>query len=147
MWKCLFFLISLALIASLLVSCGSDSSGQSASRMERAIAEVEAQEAEEVGVTGEILFEAHWTKTFSFTANSDTSSRPGKLKIRFTNPQKMPQDIAFEDPHGRVIAKTEPIVGGTTTAVAVFKPGVYHFFSSVGDSREKGMEGTLTVAR
>jgi plastocyanin len=146
MWKCLSLFLSLALIAALLVSSGCGSSDQSDSRMERALAELEAREAEEVGVTGEILFEAHWTKTYSFTAPK-AKTEAGKIKVGFTNPQKMPQNIAFEDSRGQVVGETEPVTKGTATLVANFSPGVYHYFSSLPGNREKGMEGTLVVTK
>ncbi len=142
------FILALLMALLALGGCGgsSGSSNATSSIIERKVAELEAKEAEEVGVTGELLFEAHWTKTYSFTADS-AKTKAGKLKIGFTNPQKMLQNIAFEDSTGNVIGKTEPVVEGTASVVASFKPGVYHYFSTLKGHREKGMEGTLVVSK
>ena len=141
-------LLLLILACASLAACGSGSSdgSETTSSMERKIAELEAEEAEEKGVTSGFNIEAHWTKTFSYTADEAFSS-PGKVRVGFTNPQSRPHDVAIEDPAGKTIGQSEPVVQEADSFVVQLHPGVYHYYCTLPGHREKGMEGTLRVSK
>ena len=129
-----------------LIACGSGSS-ETTSELDRKVAELEAKEAEEAGVTGSFNVEAHWTKTYSFTA-SEIPAEAGKVLVGFTNPQTRPHDVAIEDPAGKVIGKSKVLVDGEAENFVVqLHPGVYHYFCTLPGHRQKGMEGTLRVTK
>ena len=77
---------------------------------------------------------------------ANLSAKPGTVTITLQNPDgnAMPHNIALEgngvDEEGEVI---QP--GGTSTATADVKAGVYTFYCEVGRHRQNGMEGKLTV--
>ena len=77
------------------------------------------------------------TRSATATACKDT--------IDFTNQSSTPHNVAIEDKSGKVIAETETLAEGSSSAVADLKPGTYTFFCSIPGHREAGMEGTLTV--
>ena len=56
----------------------------------------------------------------------------------------MPHDVAIE---GDGVDATGEVVqpGGVSEVSADLKPGTYTFYCSVGQHRQAGMEGTLTV--
>lgn len=141
-------ILLLVLACASLAACGGggDSSADTTSGIERKIAELEAQEAEEEGVTGDFNVEAHWTKTFSYTVDEGMTSA-GKVRIGFTNPQTRRHDVAIEDPAGKTIGQSEPIVEGTDTFVVQLRPGTYRYFCTLPGHRAKGMEGTLRVTK
>ena len=139
------FLLVLACAA--LVACGSSSSSSdTTSSIDRQVAELEAQQAEEVGVTGSFNIEAHWTKTFSYTVNR-IPAKAGKTLIGYTNPQDRPHDVAIEDPAGKTIGQSKPLVTDAESFVVQLHPGVYHYYCTLPGHREKGMEGTLVVTQ
>ena len=55
-----------------------------------------------------------------------------------------PHAVAIE---GNGVSESGEVVsrGGTSTVTADLEPGKYAFYCPVGDHREEGMEGTLTV--
>jgi plastocyanin len=77
---------------------------------------------------------------------SELEAATGEVTITMTNPDdaQMPHNVALEgegvDEQGEVV---QP--GGTSEVKADLKPGTYTFFCSVGQHRQAGMEGTLTV--
>ena len=77
---------------------------------------------------------------------SELAAPAGEVTITMTNPDgdQMPHNIALEgdgvDEQGEVV---QP--GGTSEVKTELKPGTYTFFCSVGQHRQAGMEGTLTV--
>ena len=72
----------------------------------------------------------------------DLSADAGEVTLTMANPDgnTMPHAVALEDDSGEVV---QP--GGTSTVSADLQPGTYTFFCPVGDHRQEGMEGTLTV--
>jgi plastocyanin len=77
---------------------------------------------------------------------SELTASAGEVTITMDNPDGngMPHDVAIEgdgvDASGEVV---QP--GGTSEVSADLKPGTYTFYCSVGQHRQAGMEGTLTV--
>jgi plastocyanin len=73
----------------------------------------------------------------------ELNAKAGKVTIKLT----LPDDL--KAPHGIAIdgegAGDTVQAGGTSEVTADLKAGTYTFFCPVGDHREEGMEGTLTV--
>lgn len=70
----------------------------------------------------------------------------GAVTIKLTSPEGNALPHAVEIEGNGVEEETETIEGGATAEVAVdLKPGEYVFYCPVGQHRERGMEGTLTV--
>jgi uncharacterized cupredoxin-like copper-binding protein len=71
-------------------------------------------------------------------------ARAGSVTIAMHNPSQLSHSVAIEGTRvntaGRVVGP-----GGTSTASATLKPGIYKFFCTVPGHRQAGMEGTLTV--
>lgn len=77
---------------------------------------------------------------------AELSADAGTVTITMENPDgdKMPHAIAIE---GNGVDESGEIVdaGGTSTVTADLQPGEYTFYCPVGQHRQNGMEGTLTV--
>ena len=77
---------------------------------------------------------------------SELSASAGDVTITMDNPDGngMPHDVAIE---GDGVDATGEVVqpGGVSEVSADLKPGTYTFYCSVGQHRQAGMEGTLTV--
>ena len=76
----------------------------------------------------------------------DLTAKAGEVTITLTNPDgnKMPHNVALE---GTGVEEAGEVVqaGGTSTVTATLEAGEYTFFCAVGQHRQNGMEGTLTV--
>jgi uncharacterized cupredoxin-like copper-binding protein len=73
-------------------------------------------------------------------------SGPGDVTIALANPSgnQLPHAIEIEgEGVEQESATIEP--GAVTTVRANLRPGTYTFYCPVGDHRQQGMEGTLTV--
>jgi len=73
------------------------------------------------------------------------SADAGPVEIVMTNPSQTPHNVVvegngIEEQKGPVVEK-----GGRSTVSADLEAGTYEFYCSVGQHREAGMEGTLTV--
>lgn len=74
------------------------------------------------------------------------SSRPGDVTIALSNPSgnQLPHAVEVE---GAGVEQESAIIqpGDETSVTAELRPGRYTFYCPVGNHRELGMEGTLTV--
>jgi plastocyanin len=72
------------------------------------------------------------------------SAKPGKVTIVMDNPSDVPHAIEVEgqgvEEEGEVVEK-----GGVSQVSADLKAGEYEFYCPVGNHKDAGMEGTLTV--
>jgi len=143
-------LLVLVLASVALVACGSSSSsstetessgGESASGAEKP-AEKESGGGEGSGAIVKIATPEGTELAFT---TKDASAPAGQVSIEFENPQALQHDVTIEDSSGKVVAETELVSEGSSTATANLKPGTYTFFCSVPGHRQAGMEGTLTV--
>jgi plastocyanin len=66
------------------------------------------------------------------------------VTIDFDNPSAIPHNVAIEK-DGKVIAESETLAEGKTSASSELEPGTYTFLCTVPGHAEAGMEGTLTV--
>ena len=95
--------------------------------------------------TGTVSAEKEFTivgKNYSFTPNTITVQKGDTVKITFTD------DEGF---HNLIIdgynEKTQTIKSGNSDVIQFVadKAGTFAFYCGVGDHRERGMQGTLTV--
>lgn len=80
---------------------------------------------------------------------STLTVQPGqKVRVSLTNKGEAPHNVEFELPEGEKEFEENLAPGETKTLefTAPEKPGEYTFYCPVGNHRERGMTGTLTVA-
>ena len=71
-------------------------------------------------------------------------TKPGKVAIVLANPSDVPHAIEVEG--NGVEAEGETVGKGGVSKVAVeLEPGEYEYYCPVGNHKDAGMEGTLTV--
>ena len=77
---------------------------------------------------------------------SDPTVQPGTVSFKVTNDGGVDHNLEVEGPNGEVELEQDiaPGESGTLT-VDLSKPGAYEFYCPVGDHRERGMEGEITV--
>jgi plastocyanin len=73
------------------------------------------------------------------------SSKPGAVKIDFTNDSPVGHDVKVSDSSGQELGGTDLVTGGDASATVDLAPGAYTFFCDVPGHEEAGMKGTLTV--
>lgn len=66
----------------------------------------------------------------------------GEVVIEFTNDASIPHNVTLEDVDG---GATDTISGSSASLTVTLESGTYTYFCSVGNHRDAGMEGTLTV--
>jgi plastocyanin len=74
---------------------------------------------------------------------SDLSAPAGSVTIKLVNESDNPHAIEVEG--NGVEEESETITGGETELTVDLEPGEYTFYCPVGQHRQNGMEGTLTV--
>lgn len=81
---------------------------------------------------------------FSFSMNEMNVNAGDTIRVTFFNAGNMPHDIVFE---GIDDASTSILSGGEEEVIefTVSESGTYEYYCSVGNHREMGMIGTLTV--
>ena len=71
-------------------------------------------------------------------------SKPGKVTVVLDNPSSVPHAIEVEgdgvEEEGKTVGK-----GGVSKVTADLKAGEYEYYCPVGNHKDAGMEGTLTV--
>jgi plastocyanin len=71
------------------------------------------------------------------------TAKAGTVTIDFTNDSPVPHAVEIEGNGVDKASKT--ITKGKNSVTADLKPGTYTFYCPVGQHRQAGMEGTLTV--
>lgn len=111
-------------------------------------AEAGAERAEggkEAATGGGETLQLEASKTeLAFDTTELEAKKPGKITIDLTNPSPIPHNVTIEK-EGKVLAESETLAEGKTSATAELEPGTYTFLCSVPGHAEAGMEGTLTV--
>jgi len=99
-----------------------------------------ATEAAAGGAKLAIAADPDGAKKFTET---ELTADAGQVEIDFSNPSQVPHAVDIEGVDGAV---TETVTGADAPPVTVdLKPGEYTFYCPVGDHRQAGMEGKLTV--
>jgi plastocyanin len=97
------------------------------------------------GATLKLTAEEPGKPEYKFSKSS-LSAKAGKVTIALTLPGglKNPHGIAID---GNGVDEDGPVTqpGGSSTVTADLKPGTYTFYCPVGNHREEGMKGKLTV--
>ena len=76
----------------------------------------------------------------------ELTAKAGSVTIRFTSPQDAAMPHALEVEGNGVEEETDQIQGGGSAELTVdLKAGEYVFYCPVGQHRQNGMEGKLTV--
>lgn len=68
------------------------------------------------------------------------SAPAGTIVLRLRNPSKVPHNIALGSKAGAIVTR-----GGTSRISVRLKKGKFTYYCSVGNHRQQGMRGTLTV--
>jgi plastocyanin len=140
------FAAALVLAAGGLAACGDDDEDTGASPPPPAAAQTETSGAAGAGGGGggeAIEVAADPGGEFAFEQDS-LSAPAGSVTFELTNQANIPHDFKIEK-DGEDIGGTEAVTGGTAEATVELEAGEYTFYCSVGDHREQGMEGELTV--
>jgi plastocyanin len=74
---------------------------------------------------------------------ADLSAAAGEVSIELVNDSPTPHAVEVEG--NGVEEESETITGGNTTLTVDLEAGEYVFYCPVGNHRQGGMEGTLTV--
>ena len=74
---------------------------------------------------------------------ADLSAPAGSVTITLVNESDVPHAVEVEG--SGVEEESETITGGETDLTVDLEPGEYTFYCPVGQHRQNGMEGTLTV--
>jgi plastocyanin len=74
---------------------------------------------------------------------TELTAAAGEVTIELTNDSGTPHNVEVEG--NGVEEVSETITEGTTSLTLTLEPGEYVFYCAVGNHREGGMEGTLTV--
>jgi plastocyanin len=96
------------------------------------------------GPGGTVDISADPTGQLAFEQKAVTS-KPGAVKIDFTNQSPVGHDVKISDSSGNALGGTDLVTGGKATATVDLSPGTYTFFCDVPGHEEAGMKGTLTV--
>ena len=73
----------------------------------------------------------------------ELSAPAGSVTIKLVNDSDIPHAVEVEG--NGVEEETETITGGETELSVDLEPGTYEFYCPVGNHKDAGMEGTLTV--
>jgi plastocyanin len=145
-----FALIALVLsLAVPLAACGDDDDsgssgsggGGEAKQEEKASTGSETEAGSGGGGTLKIAADPGGALKFD---KSSLTAKAGKLTIVMDNPSDLPHAVEIEG-NGVEVAGDTVMKGGVSEASADLKPGEYEFYCPVGNHKDAGMEGTLTV--
>lgn len=151
----LLTLLAAIVLAFGFAACGDDDgNGEATTPAETTEANGDAA-AGNGGEEGEPAGDGGEATTLDITAEPDGSlayteeqlSVPaGNVTVEFDNPASIQHDVAFADPSGEMIGKTETITDDSDTLqLSDLEPGEYEYWCTVPGHREAGMEGVLTV--
>ena len=127
-----------------LAACGDDEESDSAGSSGGDSAEKQSGGYSSGGGKGETLkIAADPGGALAFDKSSLTA-KAGKVTIVMDNPSDLPHAVEIEG-DGVEVAGDTVMKGGVSKASADLKPGEYEFYCPVGNHKDAGMEGTLTV--
>ncbi|HKG02483.1 MAG TPA: plastocyanin/azurin family copper-binding protein [Conexibacter sp.] len=136
---------ALLLVSGVLAACGGGSDDDSSSSGGATAAQT--TEAAGGGGAGATLIEtAQESGGLSFS-RSDLTAQAGSVTVTLDNPSGNQLPHAIEIEGNGVEEETDTIQPGGRDSVTVdLRPGRYEFYCPVGNHRQQGMEGTLTVS-
>jgi plastocyanin len=129
---------ALVLATALLAGCGGDDEEQAA-----ATPEATQEPASGSGGGGEMVkVSAPQDGSLKFD-QATLTAKAGKVTFDFSNPSQVPH--AFEVEGNGVEEETDTITAGEASVTVDLKAGEYTYYCPVGQHRQAGMEGKLTV--
>ncbi|MDP1850274.1 MAG: plastocyanin/azurin family copper-binding protein [Solirubrobacteraceae bacterium] len=134
---------ALVLAAGGLAACGDDDEDTGASPPPPAAAQTETTGAAGGGGGETVEVAADPGGALAFQQDSLTAPA-GSVTFEFTNQANIPHDFKVEK-DGEDVGGTEVVTGDTAEATVELEAGEYTFYCSVGEHRQEGMEGELTV--
>lgn len=96
------------------------------------------------GPGGTVEISADPSGQLAFQQTSVTS-KPGSVKIDFTNDSPVGHDVKIQDADGNELGGTDLVTSGKASATVDLAQGTYTFFCDVPGHEDAGMKGTLTV--
>jgi plastocyanin len=136
----------LTALVLVLGACGSDDSSDSGSSGSSGGAQTEESGGGGSGGSGGAGETVKLSASeFKFTPANAKVAKAGKVKFQLTNDGQAPHALEIEGPGDEVETKT--IQGGESASVTadLSKAGSYTFYCPVGNHRQMGMEGKVTV--
>jgi plastocyanin len=140
-------ILALTVVASLgVVACGDDEDeGASAPPPATQTAEAEPDTGTAPGGGQRVPLQLAADPGGELSYDKDSlETGPGRVTIRLTNESQVPHNVVLER-DGEDIGATETITQSRTERTFNLQTGEYTFYCSVGNHRQAGMEGTLTV--
>jgi plastocyanin len=133
---------ALVLAAALLGGCGGDDDEEPAATPE-ATAEQTQEPADDGGGGGGETVEVASPEDGGLSFEPAELTAPaGKVTFTYSNPSQVPHAFDIEDVEG---GETDTITQGEASVTVQLEAGEYTFYCPVGNHRDAGMEGTLTV--
>jgi plastocyanin len=138
-------LLALAIASLAFGACGGDDDAPSAASKPRSGSSAGSGSGASAAGSSKVAIVAKEQGGFSFDKKT-ASAKAGNVTLTFDNPSEdqAPHAISIEgngvDESGETV---QP--GGKSTVAADLKAGKYTFYCPVGNHRQQGMEGTLTV--
>jgi len=132
-----WFALVAACAALALAGCGSDDNSDSGGSSTPASGSSGGGGG---GSTVSLSAPADGSKKFE---QATATAKAGTVTIKFDNPSSAPHAVEIE---GNGVEKAGDVVTSADTSFSVdLKPGEYTYYCPVGDHRDQGMEGKLTV--
>ena len=138
-------LLAVGLVSLSLGACGDDEEDSSPNTQQPATTEQSTTGSGAAAAPIEIAAVEGGTTPYSFSTKR-LNADAGEVTLSMSNPSgnQAPHAIEVEGNGVEEVGDTvQP--GGTSTATADLKAGRYTFYCPVGNHRDEGMEGTLTV--
>ena len=132
--------LALALTAALFAGCGGDDEEPAATPAATAEATEEPAAGGGGGATVEVSSPEDGALKFD---QAELTAEAGSVTFKYTNPSQVPH--AFEVEGNGVEGETETITASDASVTVELEAGTYTYYCPVGQHREAGMEGTLTV--
>ena len=133
--------LALVLVTAIFAGCGGDDEESSATPAATAASESGGGSGGGGGATLKVSAPSDGSLKFD---QSSLSAKVGKVTIEFSNPSPVPHGVEIE---GQGVEEETDIVTKSDAAPLTvdLKPGEYEYYCPVGQHRQAGMEGTLTV--
>jgi plastocyanin len=136
-----WFALVAACAALALAGCGSDDNSDSGGGSTSTPASGSSDGGGGGGSTVSLSAPADGSKKFD---QATATAKSGTVTIKFDNPSSLPHAVEIE---GNGVEKAGDVVTSADTSFSVdLKPGEYTYYCPVGDHRDEGMEGKLTVS-
>jgi plastocyanin len=130
-------LIAVALATAVFAGCGGDDEEESPARPET------TQEPAAGGAGGQTVDVSSPADGSLKFDQAELSAKAGKVTFNYDNPSSVPH--AFEVEGNGVEEETDTITASEASVTVDLKAGTYTYYCPVGQHRQAGMEGQLTV--